>query len=140
MSNYKDLKHKNLVDKGIIGTTLATGTTAQRGSGVGQFRYNTTTGKFEGRNASAFVSIEPTPIVTSNDDTEVDSAGGGNQTIVITGTNFATGDVASFIGADASTFNASTTTVDSVTQITQTNISAGSFEADSSVEVFGEAD
>jgi hypothetical protein len=118
MSNYKDLKHKNLVDKGIIGTTLATGTTAQRGSGVGQFRYNTTTGKFEGRNASAFVSIEPTPIVTSIDDTEVDSAGGGNQTFVITGTNFATGDIASFVGADASTFNASTTTVDSVTQIT----------------------
>ena len=57
----------------------------------------------------------PTP--TSIDDTEVDSAAGGNQTIVITGTNFATGDVASFIGSSAN-FNAATTTIDSSTQIT----------------------
>jgi|6_EtaG_2_1085325.scaffolds.fasta_scaffold08659_3 hypothetical protein len=117
MSNYKDLKHKNLVDKGTIGTTVATGTTAQRGSEVGQFRYNSTTGKFEGKNASAFISIEATPTVTSIDDTEVDSAGGGNQTIVITGTNFSTGDVASFVGSSAN-FNAATTTIDSATQIT----------------------
>ena len=43
MSNYKDLKHKNLVDKGTTGTTVATGSTGQRGSGAGQFRYNSTT-------------------------------------------------------------------------------------------------
>jgi len=57
----------------------------------------------------------PTP--TSIDDTDVDSAGGGNQTIVITGTNFATGDIVSFIGSSAN-FNAATTTIDSATQIT----------------------
>jgi hypothetical protein len=118
MSNYKDLKHKNLVDKGLIGTTVATGTTAQRGSGTGQFRFNTTTGKFEGRNASSFVTIEATPSVSSIDVTEVDSGGGGNQTFVITGGNFVSGDVVKFVGDDASEFNATTTTVDSITQIT----------------------
>ena len=108
---------ENIVDTGTEGTKVASGTTAQRGSGVGQFRYNSTTGKFEGRNASSFVLIEATPLPSSVDDTEVDSAGGGNQTIVITGTNFATGDMASFIGTSAN-FNATTTTVDSGTQIT----------------------
>ena len=108
----------NIVDTGTEGTKVAAGTTAQRGSTTGQWRYNTTTGFFEGRNASGtFSTLEPTPIVNSVDDTEVDSAAGGNQTIVITGNNFKSGDVASFVGTSAS-FNATTTTVDSATQIT----------------------
>ena len=108
----------NIVDAGTEGTKVATGTTAQRGSTTGQWRYNTTSGFFEGRNTSGtFSTLEPTPTVASVDDTEVDSGGGGNQTIVITGTNFKTGDVASFVGSSAS-FNAATTTIDSSTQIT----------------------
>ena len=108
----------NIVDAGTEGTRVATGTTAQRGTTTGQWRYNTTTGFFEGRNTSgSFSTLEPTPIVTSVDDTEVDSGAGGNQTIVITGQNFKTGDVASFVGTSAS-FNATTTTIDSATQIT----------------------
>jgi len=112
-----DFKFEDIVDTGTEGTKIASGTTAQRGSTAGQFRYNSDTGKFEGRNASAFVSLEATPVISSIDDTEVDSAGGGNQTIVITGTGFSTGDVVSFVGTSAS-FNASTTTIDSSTQIT----------------------
>jgi hypothetical protein len=111
------ITRSNIVDAGTEGTKIAVGTTAQRGSTAGQFRYNSTIGKFEGRNASSFVSLEATPTITSIDDTEVDSAAGGNQTIVITGTNFTTGDVASFVGTSAS-FNAATTTIDSATQIT----------------------
>ena len=108
----------NIVDAGTEGTKVATGTTAQRGSTTGQWRYNTTSGFFEGRNTSGtFSTLEPTPTVASVDDTEVDSGGGGNQTIVITGTNFKTGDVASFVGSSAS-FDAATTTIDSSTQIT----------------------
>ena len=107
----------NIVDSGTEGTKVASGTTAQRGSTAGQWRYNTTTGFFEGRNASTFSTLEPTPTVSSVDDGEVDSAGGGNQTIVITGSNFTSGAVASFVGTSAS-FNAATTTVDSSTQIT----------------------
>jgi len=108
----------NISDSGTEGTKVASGTTAQRGSTAGQFRFNSTTGKFEGRNNSSFVTLEVTPTVTSVDDAEVDSAGGGNQTFVITGTNFSSGDIASFVGTDASTFNASSTTVNSATQIT----------------------
>ena len=108
----------NVSDTGTEGTKVAVGTTAQRGSTTGQFRFNTTTGKFEGRNANSFVTIEQTPSVTNVSPTEVDSAGGGNISFTITGTNFSTGDVASFVGNDASTFNASSTTIDSATQIT----------------------
>ena len=108
----------NISDGGTTGTKVTVGTTAQRGSTTGQFRFNSTTGKFEGRNNNGFVTLEITPAVTSVDDAEVDSGGGGNQTFVITGTNFTNGDIASFIGTDASTFNASSTTVNSPTQIT----------------------
>ena len=108
----------NISDEGTEGTKVATGTTAQRGSTTGQWRFNSTTGFFEGRNATgAFSTLEPTPIVSSVDVTEVDSQAGGNQTIVITGSNFTSGSVASFIGSTAQ-FDASTTTVDSATQIT----------------------
>ena len=121
MTDYKDIKGlslENIVDTGTEGTKVATGTTAQQGTTAGQFRYNSTTGKFEGRNASNFIALEGTPTVTSVDDTEVDSAGGGNQTFVITGTNFSSGDTAKFVGDDATTITASSTTVDSATQIT----------------------
>jgi len=122
MTTYDSIKYKsttisNLNDTGTEGSKLAVGTTAQRGSTTGQFRFNSTTGKFEGKNASSFIVLEASPTITSIDDTEVDSAAGGNQTIVITGTNFATGDAVSFIGTSAS-FNAATTTIDSATQIT----------------------
>tara|TARA_B100001250_G_scaffold205044_1_gene176034 strand:+ start:20844 stop:22424 length:1581 start_codon:yes stop_codon:yes gene_type:complete len=107
----------NIVDQGTEGTKVATGTTGQRGSTTGQWRYNSTTGKFEGRNASTFVELNLAPTVTSVDDGEVDSAGGGNQTIVITGTGFTSGSIASFVGSSAS-FDAATTTINSATQIT----------------------
>lgn len=112
-----DVSFENINDTGTEGTKVASGTTAQRGSTAGQFRFNTTTGLAEYSNGSAFKSIDTPPTVTSIDDTEVDSAGGGNQTIVITGTGFGSGAVASFIGTSAS-FNAATTTVNSTTQIT----------------------
>jgi hypothetical protein len=112
-----DVSFENISDTGTEGTKVASGTTAQRGSTTGQWRYNTTTGFFEGKSATTILTLEPTPTVTSVDDTEVDSTGGGNQTIVITGTNFSSGSIASFVGSSA-TFNASTTTVDSPTQIT----------------------
>ncbi len=115
-----DFKFENIVDTGSIGTKVASGTTAQRGSVTGQWRYNTTTNFFEGRNASGnFLTLEPTPTVNSVDTSVIDSRAGGNATIVISGNNFATGAVASFVGSSAE-FDASTTTVDSGIQITAT--------------------
>ena len=78
----------NISDAGTEGTKVATGNSAQRGSTTGQWRFNTDTGYFEGRNATGFASLEPTPTVTGVDVTDVDSAAGGTQTFVVTGTNF----------------------------------------------------
>ena len=83
-----DFKFENIVDTGTTGTKVATGTTAQRGSTQGQWRYNSTTGLFEGRDASAFISLAPSPTVTSISPTNVESAAGGNETFTIGGTNF----------------------------------------------------
>jgi len=113
-----DVSFENISDTGTEGTKVATGTSAQRGSTLGQWRFNSTTGFFEGRNsAGGFSTLQPTPVVTSVDDGEIDSAGGGDQTIVITGEGFSSGDTASFVGTSAS-FDATTTTVNSATQIT----------------------
>jgi hypothetical protein len=113
-----DVSFENISDTGTEGTKVAVGTTAQRGSTQGQWRFNSTTGFFEGRNASDFSTLEPTPTVTSVDVTEVASAAGGNETFVITGTNFATGGSVKFVGNDNSEFSANSTTINSATQVT----------------------
>ena len=112
-----DFKFENITDIGTEGTRVALGTTAQRGSTQGQLRFNSTLGLAEYYDGTVFKTIDTPPSITSINDSEVDSAGGGNQTIVITGSNFSSGAVVSFVGSSAS-FNASTTTVDSATQIT----------------------
>ena len=117
-SDDVNVSFENISDTGTTGTKVALGTTAQRGSTTGQWRFNSTTGFFEGRNATGVTTLEPTPTVTSVDDGEVDSAGGGNQTIVVTGTNFSSGGVIVFVGNAGTDFNASTTTHDSATQQT----------------------
>ena len=113
-----DFKFENIVDTGTEGTKVASGTTAQRGSTTGQWRFNSTTGKFEGRGASDFFSLEPTPTVSGVDVTEVDSSAGGTQTFVITGTNFSSGGTVYFIGADGTEYTANSTTFNSTTQLT----------------------
>ena len=92
-------------------------TTAQRSTEKGRLQFNTTLGLAEYYTGTLWKSIDAPPTVSSVDDNEVDSAAGGNQTIVITGSGFATGAIASFVGSSAS-FNAATTTLDSTTQIT----------------------
>ena len=110
-SSKLDVSFENISDTGTEGTKVASGTTAQRGSTTGQWRYNTTTGFFEGRNASGnFQSLEPTPTIISTDVSEVDSNAGGNVTIRVTGTNFTTGGTIKFIGNDATEITASTST------------------------------
>ena len=109
---------ENINDTGTEGTKVASGTTAQRGTTQGQWRFNTTTGFFEGRNASTFSTLEPTPVVTSVDVTEVDTNAGGSTTFVVTGTDFTSGGVIAFIANDSSEFNADTTTFNSSTQVT----------------------
>ncbi len=104
----------NISDAGTEGTKIAVGTTAQRGSTTGQWRFNSTTGKFEGRDATGHISLSIAPSVISVDDSNfLQSEIDAGQDIVITGTGFVSGAVASFGGQ-----NATTTTIDSATQIT----------------------
>ena len=106
-----DFKFENIVDTGTEGTKVASGTTAQRGSTTGQWRYNTTTGFFEGRNTNGtFSTLEPAPSIASTDITEIDTNTGGNITIRVTGTNFATGGTIKFIANDNTEITASTST------------------------------
>ena len=123
-----DVSFENITDTGTEGTKVASGTTAQRGSTTGQFRFNSTTGKFEGRNASDFISIEVSPSVTSvnNANPTEDQITAGFD-LVITGSNFASGDTVTFIGNDNTSYTSPTVTVDSGSQITAripTNIDA----------------
>jgi hypothetical protein len=113
-----DFKFENIVDTGTEGTKVASGTTAQRGSTTGQFRFNSTIGLAEYYDGNTFKSIDSPPTISSIDVTEVDSQAGGNQTIVVTGGNFASGATVTFVGNAGTDFTASTTTVNSVSQIT----------------------
>ena len=98
---------------------ISTGTSAQRTiEEAGHMRFNTTTNLLEYYNGSQWKSIDSPPVVSSIDVTEVDSQAGGNQTIVITGGNFASGATVTFVGNAGTDFSASTVTVDSVSQIT----------------------
>src|SRR6056300_1188971 len=115
MSNYNDFKNKNTQFTGTEGIKVPEGTTAQRGSGTGQFRYNSTSGKFEGRNAAGnFISIEVAPQVSSVNtsnitQTQIDAG----FDLVITGQNFGTGDTVIFIASDNSELISPTVTIDS---------------------------
>jgi len=113
-----DFKFEDIVDTGTEGTRVASGTTAERGSTAGQIRFNSDTGLAEYYTGTAFKSIDSPPTVSSLDVTEVDSQAGGNQTIVISGSGFSSGATVTFVGASGTDFNASTVTVDSLTQIT----------------------
>ena len=69
-----DVSFENISDTGNEGTKVASGTTAQRGSTTGQWRYNSTSGYFEGvGTGGAIASLEPDPVISSVDDVEVDT-------------------------------------------------------------------
>jgi hypothetical protein len=105
--------------QGTEAARMPVGSTAQRtGEKSGDIRFNTTTSLMEYYDGTQWKSIDSPPTVSSIDDTEVDSAGGGNQTIVITGSGFGSGATITYVGNAGTDFNASTVTVDSDTQIT----------------------
>jgi len=112
----------NIVDTGTEGTKVAAGTTGQRGSTAGQFRFNQTTGLAEYYDGSSFKSIDSPPAISSISPTTEDA---GNANIVITGSNFASGATVKFIGADNSEISSPSVTFNSNTQLTATTPSSG---------------
>ena len=117
MSNYKDLKHKNLVDAGTTGTRVALGTTAQRGTGTGELRFNSTLGIAEVYNGSTYVGIDVAPTAGSISPSTSTAAG---TTITVTGTNFSTSGTTQVkvIGTDGSELSGTNVNVQSTTQLT----------------------
>jgi hypothetical protein len=91
-SDNLDVNFTDTVFSGNEGITIPVGTSAQRGSTTGQWRFNSDTGFFEGRNASTFQSLAPAPTISSIDVSEIDSNSGGTTNIVLTGTNFTSDD------------------------------------------------
>jgi len=112
----------NIVDTGTEGTRVALGTTAQRGSTQGQFRFNSTTGLAEYYDGTSFKSIDSPPTISSISPTTEDA---GNANIVITGSNFTSGATVKFIGADNTEYTSPSVAVNSATQITATTPSGG---------------
>jgi hypothetical protein len=115
-----DVSFENIEDTGTEGTKVATGTTAERGSTTGQLRFNSTTGKFETYNGTAFASFLSAPSIDSVSPTEIDSNSGSTTDIVITGSNFVSGANAKAIGNDGTEVTPSTVTFDSSSQLTAT--------------------
>ena len=108
----------NIVDTGTEGTKLAAGTTAQRGSTQGHIRFNSTTGLAEYYDGTAFKGLDTPPVVSSIDDGDIDSGAGGNQTIVITGSNFTSTVSCELIANSGSNIIPSTVIRNSATQVT----------------------
>ena len=114
-----DVSFENINDTGTEGTKVASGTTAERGTTAGQFRFNSTTGKFECRNTNGFVTLEVTPIVSSVNTSNITQAQiDANFDLVITGQNFSSGDVVKFIANDNTEYTSPIVTINSSTQIT----------------------
>jgi len=106
----------NIVDTGTEGTKVAAGTTGQRGSTTGQWRYNTTLGLFEGRNASEFKLFDTAPTVTGFSASNFESSALPTN-ITITGTNFSIGATVNFIDTNGATIASPTVTRNSSTEL-----------------------
>lgn len=118
MSNLRDFTGKNRVMTGTNGTKIQSGTTGERVDDTARLRFNTTLGLMEYYTGSQWKAIDAPPTVSSVDVTTVESAAGGNQTIVISGSGFNSGAVTTFVGNAGTDFNAASSTVNSSTQIT----------------------
>ena len=109
----------NISDEGTEGTKVAKGTTAQRGSTQGQFRFNTTTLLAEYYDVQNFKAVDAPPSVTSVNNTNVTTTQiDSNFDLVITGTSFSIGATVKFIGNDGTEYASPTVTRDSGTQLT----------------------
>ena len=113
-----DVSFENITDTGTTGTKVASGTTAQRGSTAGHWRFNSTTGLFEGYDGSAFKSLDVAPTVTAVSSTNIKETDiNNNFDLTLTGTNFQSGATVKFIGNDNTEFTSPSVTVSSETSI-----------------------
>ena len=106
---------------GTNGIVLPTGTTAQRVNTNGVVRFNSSLGLAEYFDGTSFKPIDVAPTTSSINPTLLgESTLGSNQTIVLTGSFYATSLAVKIIGNDATEYTPASTTVNSSTQITIT--------------------
>ena len=116
MSDIRDFTGKNRKFTGTEGIKVPEGTTGQRVSTTGTFRFNSTTGRFEGFDGTNFATVIAYPTITSFTPALLTN---DTANIVITGLNFGTGNTASVFNiSTAASVTANSTTIDSSTQIT----------------------
>lgn len=119
MSNLDDFKNKNTVFTGTLGERVSVGTTAQRVDTTGAIRFNSNTNLLEYYTGSDWKPIDTPPSITSATLTAggtgqvIDSGSGGNISVTLAGTLFATGATVKFTGTDGSQVSASSTTINS---------------------------
>ena len=79
----------NIADTGTEGTKVAVGTTAQRGSTTGQFRFNSTLSVAEYYDGTTFKAIDTAPVITSlNNTTPTSTAIAAGLNLTISGSGF----------------------------------------------------
>nr|WMM95292.1 hypothetical protein MEP432_gp42 [Methylophilales phage MEP432] len=116
-----DVSFENIEDTGTEGTRVATGTSAQRGSTAGQFRFNTDTNLAEYYDGTSFKPIDSPPTITSVSPTSFgESQLSSNQTVTISGGNFSDTVTVELVGNDGTSYSPASTTRNSVSQITIT--------------------
>ena len=101
-----------------VGTVTTSERDALASKKKGQIIFNESKSRLEYYDGTQWILVDVPPVVSGSDVTEVDSNAGGNQTFVISGSNFTTGGTISFVGTDNSEFNASSTTFNNSGQIT----------------------
>jgi hypothetical protein len=93
---------------GTGGTTLGSGTTAQRPAYplLGTMRYNTTTRYMESYTEDGWGSIAPPPVITGFSPTSVFGGDTATQVFTVTGTGFDQGLSIKLVGADGTAYSA----------------------------------
>jgi len=115
-----DVSFENITDTGSEGTKVASGRSAQRGSTTGQIRFNSTTNTAEYYNGSEFKAIDTPPLILSVDVTNVETDLGGNQTFVVSGSNFNSGSTLQFRDNNGTLISTDTLTFNNSSQLTVT--------------------
>ena len=111
-----DVSFENISDTGTTGTKVASGTTAQRGSTTGQWRYNSTLGVFEGRDGAEFKLFDSPSTITGFSASNFESSALPTN-ITITGTNFSVGATVNFVDTNNTSIASPTVTRNSATEL-----------------------
>lgn len=111
MSNIKDFKNKNTEFTGTKGIDLPEGTEAQRVNEQGVLRFNTDTSLAEYYDGTAWKPIDSPPTISSVSPASPVDDGSTVTVITVSGSNFQSGATCKLVGADATEYSVSLTSI-----------------------------